>query len=59
MLGHIIVVVDGAISGTALATLFGLYGGVAANEEAIVHQLCRSCNVPGRTRQLWSRNLHF
>lgn len=39
MVGHIILTVDGTISGTTLATLFGLYGEVSANEEAIVHQL--------------------
>lgn len=33
------------VSSAKLATLFGLYGEVSANEEAIVHQLILLCNV--------------
>lgn len=33
------------VSSATLATLFGLYGEVSANEEAIVHQLILLCNV--------------
>lgn len=60
MVGHMILIVDGTVSNAKLATLFGLYGEVSANEEAIVHQLVLLCNVT-KHRQNWTtvvNNLH-
>lgn len=60
MVGHMILIVDRTVSNATLATLFGLYGEVSANEEAIVHQLVLLCKVT-KNRQNWTtvvKNLH-